>query len=77
MMPGFDAARTPTPTATVDVMDVLTGQNWCLICNAVLASAFRRAGEPLAGRYFAIRAGEIVAGKRYRKIDVVELEVAE
>lgn len=32
---------------------------------------------PLTGRYFAMRCGEVEAGKRYRRVDVVELERAE
>ena len=74
LMPGFDAVRTPVKTPTVDITDVQTGESYTLICNALLASAFQRAGEPLAGRYFAIRSGDIVAGKRYRQVEVVELE---
>lgn len=70
----------PSGKATVycvDVVNVLTGEEYMLACNTVLASALQRAGTPLAGRYFAIRCGEIVAGKRYRRVDVVELERAE
>lgn len=29
---------------------------------------------PLAGRFFAMRCGEVEAGKRYRKVEVIELE---
>lgn len=61
----------------VDITDVVTGDEFMLACNTVLRSAFMRAGEPLEGRYFAIRCGEQVAGKRYRRVDVVELEPAE
>ena len=58
---------------TVDVANVLTGEEFMLVCNTVLASALRRAGEPLTGRYFAIRVGEIQNGKRYRSVEVVEV----
>ena len=75
-MPGFDAARTPTKTYTVDIQDIVTGQSWCLICNAVLSSAFKRAGEPLKGRYFAIRDRGEKPGKRYRDLEAVELELS-
>jgi hypothetical protein len=59
---------------TIDVMDCETGEEIMLACNTVLTSKLKRAGEPLAGRYFAVRVKEIVAGKRYRDVDVVELE---
>ena len=75
MMPGFDAARTPVKTWVVEITDVLQGTPWLLVCNALIRSAFERAGTPLAGRYFAIRSGDIVAGKRYRHIEIIELEL--
>ena len=59
---------------TIDITDIVRCERYQLVCNAVLASSLRRAGEPLTGRYFAVRVGEIVAGKRYRATDVVELE---
>jgi hypothetical protein len=31
----------------------------------------------LTGRYFAIKSGEIKAGKRYRQVDIFELELAQ
>ena len=74
-MPGFDAARTPVKTWVVEITDVVRSTPWLLICNSLIKSAFERAGTPLAGRYFAIRAGDIVAGKRYRHVDIVELEL--
>ena len=58
----------------IDVFDVVRSIEYTLVCNAVLASSLKRAGEPLQGRYFAVRVGEVEAGKRYRKTDVVELE---
>lgn len=58
---------------TLDAFNVMTGEEFMLACNTVLASALRRAGEPLTGRYFAIRVGEIKPGKRYRTVEVVEV----
>lgn len=45
-----------------------------LVVNALMASAFQRAGGPLTGRFFHFQAGEIRAGKNYRDITVTELE---
>lgn len=61
----------------VDIVDVVTGEPFMLACNTVLASALERAGQPLTGRYFAVRCGDVVAGKRYRRVDVVELQPEE
>lgn len=66
-----------SPAYCVDIVNLHGGEELMLVCNTVLASALQRAGEPLAGRYFAMRCGEVVAGKRYRRVDVVELERAE
>jgi len=75
MMPGFDAARTPVKTWVVEITDLVQSTPWLLICNSLIRSAFERAGTPLVGRYFALRSGDIVAGKRYRHVDIIELEL--
>lgn len=59
--------------ACVDVIDLMRGEEFMLICNTVLASALRRVEGPITGRYFAIKCGAIVAGKTYRKVDVMEV----
>lgn len=59
---------------SINIYDVVRGSTYTLICNSILASVLSRDSQPLEGRYFAIRVGEIVAGKRYRRTDVVELE---
>lgn len=61
----------------IDVIDLLRGEEFVLVCNAILARSFQRAEGPLVGRYFAIQCGEVVAGKSYRKVDVVELQRTE
>jgi hypothetical protein len=76
-MPSMADKAATTMTPVIDILDVVSGQAYLLICNALVKSAFVRAGAPLAGRYFAMRAGDIVAGKRYRKCDVWELERVE
>lgn len=62
------------PVACVDCFDPVRGMEFTLACNAVLASSFNRFNGSLKGMYFALRVGEIVEGKRYRKTDVVVLE---
>jgi hypothetical protein len=74
-MPSMASAGEMTPTTVIDILDVNTGENYMLICNALVKSALERAGEPLRGRYFSMRVGDIVAGKRYRKCEVIELEL--
>lgn len=61
-------------TTLVEVTDLETGEESTLICNALIKSALERAVAPIAGRFFAMRAGEIRDGKRYRDVDVVELQ---
>jgi hypothetical protein len=65
------------PVAACDVLDCMSGQEYVLICGAVLASTWQRFEGQLIGTYFAIRTGEIPPGKRYRKVDVVQLERVE
>jgi hypothetical protein len=73
--PANPAQKRPVPAC--DVLDCLTGTEMVLICGAVLTSAWRRFGEPLTGNYFAIKCGEIAAGKRYRNTEVIFLELSE
>lgn len=71
-------------TTVVDVLEIQTGTEVMLICNALIKSALERAAGdkkedgtptyPLVGRFFAMRAGDIQDGKRYRLVDVVELQ---
>jgi hypothetical protein len=65
------------PVVVVDVLDCIRGEEFVLICGAVLASSLMRLTNPIEGQYFAIRSGEIPPGKRYRKVDVVQLERVE
>lgn len=60
---------------TINIFDVVRGEEYALVCNSILASVLGRDPNPLEGRYFAIRVGEIQEGKRYRKTEVVELEL--
>lgn len=76
-MPGFDAAKTPVDTQCIDILDIVTGESHFLVLHSVLASTLRRAGQPLVGRYFAIRCKEALPGKRYKMFDVKELAVGE
>lgn len=75
MIPGFDAAKTPTETYCIDVQDIRTGHPWRLICNAVMASEFRRLEKPIKGRYFALQSMPVQPGKRYRPVRIAELDV--
>lgn len=63
--------------AAVPIFDLVRTESYLLICNSLIVSALQRAGAPLTGRYFAMRAGEIKAGKRYRSVEVIELEAAQ
>lgn len=76
-MPPMAKDAPPSQAHAVDIVDLLRSQEYVLILNSVMLSALDRAGKPLTGRYFAFRGGEIKAGKRYRQVDVIELERAE
>lgn len=71
------ASRDGKPSAAnvVDANDLETGEDIILVLNAMMLSALKRAGDRLAGRAFAFRAGAIKADKAYRIVDVVEIEV--
>jgi hypothetical protein len=59
----------------VPILDVVHNTEYLLIANAVIVGALKRSGEPLAGKYYAMRAGELHKGKNFRHVDVVELEL--
>lgn len=65
------------PVTAIDILDCLRGDQITLICGAVLHSTLKRDGAPLKDRYFAVRQGEMVPGKRYYRVEVVEIERAE
>jgi hypothetical protein len=62
---------------TVDVTNMLTGEQFTCALNAVSASSLKRAGSPLAGRFFEIEVGEEHQDRRYRDTQVSELEEGE
>jgi hypothetical protein len=59
----------------VPILDVVHNTEYLLIANAQIVGALRRSGEPIAGKYYAMRAGEIEKGKHFRHVDVIELEL--
>ena len=59
----------------VDVIDLLRGEEYMLVCNSILARSLQRVEGPITGRYFAIQCGDIVAGKTYRRVDAREVEL--
>jgi hypothetical protein len=59
----------------VDWTDPENPQEIILVCNEMLKSAFQRCAADIKGLWFAIAAGDIVADKRYRHIEVRQLEV--
>jgi hypothetical protein len=76
-MPGLSSNGEKSQAWAIPILDGVHQTNYLLICNVVMVGAIRRAGEPSGGKYFAMRAGEIRAGKRFRQVDVIELELAE
>jgi hypothetical protein len=73
-MPSKFSKTGKAEATSVDVTDVVTGEQYTLVLNAVAASALKRAGTPLAGRHFEISVGGEHEGKRYRDTEVTELE---
>lgn len=65
------------PVGAIDILDCLMGTEITLICGSVLHSTLRREKDPLIGRYFAVRQLPQPPGKRYYKVEVVEIECAE
>lgn len=46
-----------------------------LIVNAIMASALKRDGKPLTGRAFKFVAHDIREGKKYRDVEVIEIDL--
>lgn len=59
----------------IKVRNLDTGEIGLLIVNAIIGSALQRVEKPLIGKYFQFSARDIREGKKYRDIDVVEMEV--
>ena len=58
-----------------DIVNLETGEESMLVLNTVMLSAITRDGKPTSGRSFAFRQGSVRADKKYRVVDVVEVEV--
>jgi hypothetical protein len=76
-MPPAAKGAEPGAAVAVPITDVITQTQYLLICNSLIVSALQRATPPLVGRLFAMRAGEIKVGKRYRMVEVFEVELAQ
>jgi hypothetical protein len=76
-MPPAAKGAEPGAAVAVPITDVVNNVQYLLICNSLIVSALQRATPPLTGRYFAIKSGEIKAGKRYRQVEIFELELAQ
>jgi hypothetical protein len=63
-----------TDTKLIDIVNLETGDEGALICNTLIVKAFENAGGTLTGRVFGIREGGIKEGKKYRSVDMVELQ---
>lgn len=80
----FEEIRTQLGRAlAIPITDCVDNASYLMICNAQLVSGIERSRErvgdkpgTIVGKYFAIKAGEIVAGKRFRRVEVWEVEVA-
>lgn len=59
----------------VEGYNLETGEFIILICNTMMVSAFKKAGDPLKGKQFAIANNNIMADKNYRHIEVVQVRV--
>jgi hypothetical protein len=61
----------------VDVLNVETGMDHILILNVMMHRALTTAAVQgtIVGRYFACKSDDMVADKRYRAVNVVEVEV--
>jgi len=60
----------------IRVTELTTGQLFNLVLNAITASEFERAypDNGYVGRFFAIKKLGVVAGKRYKDVQIVEIE---
>lgn len=77
---GVKRMVTKINTVTVArVMELSSGQPHEYVCNAITADNLRSAypDDSYVGKYFAVRKGNVVAGKRYKEVDIVEIEPAE
>lgn len=63
------------PATVVEGYNLETGEYVVLICNTMMVSAFKKAGEPLKGKQFAIADNDLMADKNYRHIEVVQVAV--
>lgn len=69
---GTDNKSIPT---VIKIRDLDDNEVKLLVVNTIIASAFQRAIPPLTGRFFLLKGGTIREGKRYRDINVTEMEL--
>lgn len=64
------------PINVVRVRELSSGLQFNYVCNAITASEFRRAypEDAYVGKFFAIRKLGVVAGKRYKGVEILEIE---
>lgn len=75
-MPPITAGGEPGKAVAIPITDIVSQTSYLMFCNSMMQSSLKRAGEPLTGRYFAIADRGIREGKRYRQVEIFELEVA-
>jgi hypothetical protein len=66
------------PATLIDVVDWTNPEapiECMLVCNAMMKTGFTRYGGALTGKFFAVAGGDIVADKRYRHVDIREINV--
>ncbi len=55
------------------IIDLETGEEGLLICNAIILSSFANYGDALPGKIFELTSLGIAEGKAYRAVDIYEL----
>ena len=73
----FTNATEKTHPQVCMVVDLESGEESYLICSAIICSVFLKYGDSLVGHEFEIAQAPKIEGKKYRSLDLYEIEPEE
>ena len=60
-----------------NIIDLESGEESYLICSAIILSVFKKYGDKLVGKAFELNQAPKIEGKKYRALDIYEIEEEE
>ncbi len=73
----FENAGQKSCPTVCDIMNMETGEESYLICSAIIESCFGKFKDHLVGKCFEIAQAPKIEGKKYRALDIFEINPVE